>query len=300
LLLLQVKSLAIRRADEGGAGDNLGDVVLHSQRKRRADRDAQEAGGADLWQEEVPRRARVKIAGIWRLIEGESVSSYAFGQGISQILQIQGGYNISSMHPDTFVGIDDADMVLDIIGAACQYISNAPSAAPHSETFESFVNDVLEDYRVAFRVVDHEVIPVGSDELHVEVVVPALRLLVGDRFSKGHAAYLEAIKEIPANPGNAITDAGTALQEVLVALGCEGNALGPLIKSAKKKGLLAAHDATLERGVENFLSWASADRSETGDGHHVTDASRADAWLMVHVIGALIVRLVDPSKRARG
>lgn len=154
-----------------------------------------------------------------------------------------------------------------------------------------------EDYRVAYRVVDRELIPLGSDELHAEVVAPALRLLVGTRYKRAHVAYLGAIKEIPADPANAITDAGTALQETLEALGCEGNALGPLIKSARKRGLIAGHDQTLMNGIENFLSWASADRSNMGDGHHVSDASRADAWLMVHIVGALIVRLIDPSKR---
>lgn len=50
-------------------------------------------------------------------------------------------------------------------------------------------------------------------------------------------------------PGDAITDAGTALQETLTALGCDGNNLGALIKSAKAKGLLAAHDARDGVGV---------------------------------------------------
>lgn len=94
-----------------------------------------------------------------------------------------------------------------------------------------------------------------------------------------------------ATPPDAITDAGTALQEALQALGCGGNALGGLIKDAMKKGLLAPHDATLASGIKNFMAWASADRSETGDAHKSSDATLDDAWLMVHIVGALIVRL---------
>jgi hypothetical protein len=274
-------------------------VILHSQRKRRAARDALEADGERLWSEDVPAEARVKIAGFWQLIpENVNEERYHFALEIATIMRLEGGYNFESVYPDTLIRAGGSDFALDLIGAACLYVSRSASAQRYSEEFENFINDTLEDFRVAYRVVDHEVIPIDSDELHAEVVAPALRLLVGKQFANAHVAYLEAIKEIPANPANAITDAGVALQETLSALGCNGNALGSLIADGKKRGLLAAHDATLTTGIVNFLNWASADRSEKGDGHHVTDASRSDAWLMVHVVGALIVRLVSTDRRA--
>jgi hypothetical protein len=47
----------------------------------------------------------------------------------------------------------------------------------------------------------------------------------------------------------------------------------------------------------SFLNWASADRSQTGDSHKQSDATIADAWLAVHVIGALILRLASDDPR---
>lgn len=131
-----------------------------------------------------------------------------------------------------------------------------------------------------------------------EAVEPALKLLIGSQFAAAHGAYLDALKEISnGKADDAITDAGTALQETLTALGCQGNALGPLIKDAKKNGLLAGHDQNLVDGIIKFMDWASADRSTTGDAHKHSDADVSDAWLMVHIVGALIVRLVEPSNR---
>jgi hypothetical protein len=276
-------------------------VVLHSELKRRAARDAAEAAGADLWLDEVPSRARVKIAALWTTTQRASgIRAAAFQHGIRQILEREAGRRFgpnAHIGSDTLATTEDTDLALDLIGAFYMYVDQAESL-PAPAFFELHVNEVFEDFRVAYRMVDGDVLPVESDELHKEVVEPALRLLVGDTFDAAKKAYIAAIKEVPADPSNAITDAGTALQETLKALGCDGNALGPLIKSAKAKGLLAPHDRNLEAGIKSFLEWASADRSETGDGHKVTDATRADAWLMIHVVGALIVRLADSTPRS--
>jgi hypothetical protein len=163
----------------------------------------------------------------------------------------------------------------------CRKVSNEPLTtycAPH---------------RIAFKFVDGELIAFESDELMQEVVEPALRLLAGETFAGAHAAYLGALKELGKDAANAVTDAGTALQETLTVLGCKGNALGPLLKDARRNGLLAGHDQQLVDGILKFGEWASADRSESGDSHKVSSATTADAWLMVHVVGALIVRLTD-------
>lgn len=72
---------------------------------------------------------------------------------------------------------------------------------------------------------------------------------------------------------------------MLTLLGCEGNALGPLIASAQKKGVLTGYDVKL------VAEWVSADRSEKGDAHKAASVSREDAWFTVHVVGALLLRL---------
>jgi len=140
----------------------------------------------------------------------------------------------------------------------------------------------------------------ASQELHAEVVAPVL-LLLSHRsgFEKVEAAYQDALREISAgHPADAITDAGTALQETLTTLGCRGNALGPLIADAQRNGLLAAHDSTLGEGIAKILKWVSADRSNKGDSHRASTPTTEDAWLVVHVVGALILRLVQGGTRA--
>jgi hypothetical protein len=110
--------------------------------------------------------------------------------------------------------------------------------------------------------------------------------------------YQKAIMELAASHADdAITDAGTALQETLTVLGCSGNSLGPLITDARKRGLLAPHDAKLDQSISNIMVWVSADRSELGEAHHVSDATVEDAWLIVHIVGALILRLASGPPR---
>lgn len=265
-------------------------MVLHSQRKRRAERDLRESLGEELWTEELPSGARIALSTVWSAIE-EADRYSTIPKAVSHRLRIGGVAAPTSVNADSILEAADSDLALDLLGAFAMTISESVKFGYEYPKLETFINEVLEDYRVAFRVIDAEVVPIESDELHTTVVVPALQLLVGSKFARAHSAYLEALKQLPANPANAITDAGTALQETLAALDCKGNALGPLIKSARSSGLLAAHDERLTDGIEKFLQWASANRSETGDSHKVTNASRDDAWLMIHVVGALIVKL---------
>ena len=61
--------------------------------------------------------------------------------------------------------------------------------------------------------------------------------------------------------------------------------------------LLAAHDDRMTQAIEDIVQWVAADRSEKGDSHKADAADKADAWFMIHVVGALIVRLVGASGR---
>lgn len=227
----------------------------------------------------------------------QAKGSNRFSRRISEILRREGGWSIGDyVRPDFFDQDVASELVQDILAATWITIREFGTENT-ANVFAREVNVVLAEHRIAFKFVDGELIPFSSDELLQEVVEPALRLLVGERFSGAHSAYLDALKEIGAgSPADAITDAGTALQECLVALGLKGNALGPLIKDAKKSGQLGSHDQTLTDGVEKFMHWAAADRSTTGDAHRISGAVTADAWLMVHVVGALMVRLVDPGR----
>jgi hypothetical protein len=141
-------------------------------------------------------------------------------------------------------------------------------------------------------------VPFASKELHTEIVVPTMHLLSGRvGWEKVESAYQDALGEIAdGKPADAITDAGTALQEAFVTLGCEGNTLGVLAKSARRKGLFAPHDALMAEALHKLVDWVSADRSEKGDVHQAGEPSVEDAWLTVHIVGAVILRLVGPPR----
>lgn len=172
--------------------------------------------------------------------------------------------------------------------------------APKASTLERHINDVLYEHRISYDLVDGQMVAFRSKELHEQVVEPSLRLLSGRAsWHKVEAAYQDALREIAGgSPADAITDACTALQEALTLLGCEGNALGKLVKSAKSKGLLAPHDSQLTEGIQKIADWVAADRSESGDSHKAsTGVTRDDAWFTVHVVGALILRLAGGSRK---
>jgi len=136
--------------------------------------------------------------------------------------------------------------------------------------------------------------------MHATIIEPVLTLTNGDaRYAKVEKAYQDALRELKpgGSPSDAITDAATALQEMLEAVGAKGNALGPLFADVQKRELLAPYDSKLAEAIEALGEWVSADRSGRGDAHHVREASRDDAWLAVRVAGALILRLAAGRQR---
>lgn len=161
------------------------------------------------------------------------------------------------------------------------------------------VNRILAEDRVAFELVNGEMVPFASRSMHREVVEPVVRLLAEPGWERVEKSFQDALSELSRGKGaNAITDAGTALQEALIFLGADGNQLGDLTTSAKAKGIIAAHDAPLLNAIERACRWVSADRSNTGDAHNSDDASREDAWFTVHVVGAIVLRLSTRRPRA--
>jgi hypothetical protein len=169
----------------------------------------------------------------------------------------------------------------------------------NTRAFGDEVQQILEEERVSFDFVRGKMESLKSKELHQDVIEPAMKLLRDPRFPAAEKAYQNALEEVTkGKPGDAITDAGAALQETLIALGCGGNRLDRLIKSAKAKGMLAAHDARMTQAIEHVMDWVAADRSEKGDSHKGADAAtKDDAWFIIHVVGALIVRLVGAGGR---
>lgn len=275
--------------------------MLFSARKRLQETAAREADGQSLWRDDFDEQALVRIAEAYHLIEQrfESPLRQPLRVDVAQQMRAQAGWQVGQVPPDGLVKmLDNTGFVLDSLGAIYIAISNLNQSGGWAEKFATAANKIMREHRIAYKFVEGELVSFESDEMLATTVEPALKLLVGNTFAAAHDAYLSALKEIGrGDAGDAITDAGTALQEVLTALGCTGNALGPLIKDAKRLGLFAGHDQNLVDGIGKFMDWASADRSTSGDAHKHSQADVADAWLMVHIVGALVVRLVDPALR---
>lgn len=274
-------------------------MALFSNRKREREIAELEASGQDLWTDGFEPRALTRLDEVWQIAEDARQYDWQrFRDAVTRRLRFEGGHPIQFTVAPGFFSANpnmDPELRLDLLQAVVEEYD------PEVEGVEYAVNRILDEHRISYRLVEGTVVERSSDELFTSVVEPALQLLVGSDYTAAHDCYLKALKELTSHDaGDAITDAGTALQETLTALGCSGNALGSLIADAKSRGLLGPQDSPLTTGIVKFADWVSAERSTTGDAHHHSDAEVADAWLMVHVVGALIVRLVDPNSKGRG
>lgn len=255
-----------------------------------------------MWTKDLDRKALVRIAEVWTAVD-EAVGPHdiRLSEAIASILRIQVGLTLGRrVDPeDLYGGQYKAEWLLDIIAAVPIAVRQvAEHKGEIGDAYTEVVNEILREHRVAYKFVEGELISFESDELLQEVVEPTLRLLVGERFKAAHASYLDALKEIAdGKPDDAITDAGRALQQALEALGCEGDVLSKLIASAKEKDLFKTHDQQLHEAFILISKWAASERNKVGDAHTDGGATVADAWLIVHVVGALIVRLADPAPR---
>lgn len=148
---------------------------------------------------------------------------------------------------------------------------------------------------MAYDLVEFKVVEKRSEELHTEVVAPALILLHGrSRFADAERQYRDALDELAdGNWADAITDASSAVENVLrIILNLSQGTLADLLGHARKQGLFGDPQAArLKKVVAGFTALADM-RNEESDAHgNSTDA--ATAWLSLHWAGALIVYLVQ-------
>lgn len=164
------------------------------------------------------------------------------------------------------------------------------------EKFRKRVNQVFVAHIVALHLNHNSLlVPIESCEMHDAVVAPTLYLLNDQiRFAAAEKAYQDALRKLRnSDPGDAITDAGTALQGVLTALGFSGNALGDQLKAAKKARAVRGDDTPLTDAV---IQWVASQRNH-GEAHRADhNFTMSDAWMVVHVVGALIIRLAEPDE----
>lgn len=278
--------------------------MLHAMRKRLQAMAEAEALGQSFWTEGFDQRVRSRIRHAYdHWAELGRFGLVPFTKARQLILEQEGGNAVFSVDLapledfNWLLSSGDDAMYPTALEALMQAIFDS-NLAYYAAHFRDAANEVFAQERVAWKFVAFKMVEIRSEELHEAVVEPALHLVHDARFAGVDATYRKALAELSKGDGaDAVTDAGTALQELLTALGCAGNQLGDLIRSARQKGLLGAHDTPLLEAVERAMQWVAADRSQTGESHHASDATREDAWLIVHVVGAFIVRLAAGQQR---
>jgi hypothetical protein len=69
--------------------------------------------------------------------------------------------------------------------------------------------------------------------------------------------------------------------------------LGEILTSAKEKGLVKGTDSPLTEAIVKTVNWVAAKRNQ-GEAHRGDpDLNTSDAWMVVHVVGALTIRLSE-------
>lgn len=275
--------------------------MFFSSRKRKAALEAAELDGQSFWTDRFAEPARVKIHHAIVDSVGDG-NWYLVVKARELVLRDEGLHTLTGSRrsePDDFllaVAQWEDSRIPTLIEAMSVVLDPRFNAGgvPFGalQRFSTRINGVLEEHRIAFELVDHRMVEFDSKELHAAVVQPALCLLGGSaEFVAIESSYQDALREISEHHyADAVTDAARALQETLRAVGCEGNALGRLLDSAVSKNLIVARDKKL-------VDWVSAERSQVGDAHVMTAPSKSDAWLSVHIVGALIVHLLSGESR---
>ena len=275
--------------------------MLFSERQRLNEIMDSESKGNSVWTEQLGPEVRTKLR--FTVVD---LHNYYHSRGKDKLIsraahrtrRALGRLSLGPSEPKSIEGdalaalqYSDEDIVFSFLEALVLSLSDVNDSVGLNKFMES-VKEILLSHRVSYDFLDGQFIPFESREMHQSVVAPTLTLLGGnERLAGVEKAYRDALDQIhEGNPENSITDAGTALQEALRALGCKGNSLKPLAKSAQQKGILTGHDMKL-------INWVESDRSNTGDTHNASPASVEDAWLTVHIVGAIILRITHNTPR---
>jgi hypothetical protein len=166
------------------------------------------------------------------------------------------------------------------------------------DTLIEVLNDRLLHARVDWSFEDGRFQERGNFVMHSEVLRPATILLADDpAFVQASAAFQSALTKLSKGETEvALTEAATSLQEFFRALGVEGNSLSNQLDNAANQKVISGADRGL---MKPLIDWVNGDRSQRGNAHYhrAGDVSKADAWLMMHVVGAVMVRLSNKEPR---
>ncbi|WP_131798118.1 hypothetical protein [Clavibacter tessellarius] len=168
-----------------------------------------------------------------------------------------------------------------------------------AESYVLYANDLLLSGRVDWEFSDGSLIPRGDGFLHVQVVSPAMQMLnQNPTYVVALRAFQSALDALGSNqPADAITKTATALQEFFRAMGVRGNSISDQLSEAARRNIITSADRKL---FTPYVDWTNADRSLHGSAHFHRDGevTRSDAWLALHVVAAVMVRLSTGEPRA--
>lgn len=289
---------------------------LREHRRRMAEL---EAAGQDLWVEALDQPTRNKLAAATRDAIRDRSSNCdidSLVKGVAQELcdksgmvtlpqsfvNRYGGFSLDSFLENIRNINCSVEMIFGLIELfwRCEatYSGIGFRRSESQDRYSTAINGVLEDHRVKYLFVNGNFLPRDGSLVDTEVVVPAFHFLIGDeRYADAEEAYTRALKAIGDNrPHDAISHAYTALQTLLQALGCgrREDSLLKQLRSAVSSGILAQHDQALE-------GWLTSDRGNRSSSHPTSaPPTRQDAWLAVHVVGALMLRLGRGVPRSGG
>jgi hypothetical protein len=286
--------------------------VLHSERKRIEELAKREASGESLWTDSFSEPIRTKIFYAYSDTAGD-YGQHGQIRARGLILRDLGLFELHDNRRgesgDLFAYFMECESseFPSVVEALIESLRLTDKNVydymhPYPESYKKFtqeVNEILLRERISFEIIDSEMVEYASLALHALITKPVLTLIGNSPDWKPvESAFQNALREIAeGHAADAITDAATALQETLQILGCDGKTLGTLVNSAKAKGLLASQDVNLTNAIESGLKWVAAERNERSDAHKAEERPTADAWLIVHVVGALILRLAQEEGR---
>ena len=197
--------------------------------------------------------------------------------------------------------MDVIDAVIGVFLAEGQNPALSSYAADGLARFSDTIRRRLRRHKLAYDLVELQVVGRRSEELHQAVVAPALTLLHGrPRFAEAERQYREALDELADGKwADAVTDASAAVENLLrMILGFRHGTLADLLGQARNRGLFGdAQSGRIKKVVAGFTALADV-RNEESDAHgNRTDQSTA--WLAVHWAGALLVYLVERAEATR-
>lgn len=135
--------------------------VLWSERKRMRAIEEREAAGESLWTQEIPRPALVKIGQMWSAMTQASYGLDSRVRDDMAFMFARNGTRLFAETPERFENLTDTDDILNHVEAL------QAALVKHGlrrEVFEELVNRAFNEHRVAFRMVEGEIVPFSSDD----------------------------------------------------------------------------------------------------------------------------------------